>query len=375
MSEPLRAGIVGGGRGFIGAIHRIASQLDGQARLVAGAMSSDATTAQEAANEWNLQRSYASYAAMAEAEAARSDGIDFAIIATPNHLHYPIVKGFLEAGIHVISDKPLAFTVEEGESLVDMVNRGCQLFALTHNYTGYPAVVQARELVRSGQIGFVRKVLVEYNQDWLMEPVERQGNKQALWRTDPARAGISCCVADIGTHAHNLLEYVTDLKVMSLCADLSSFVANRALDDDANILLRLENGAKGTLVCSQIACGEENNLSIRIYGSKAGLEWRQQEPNTLLVKPAGQPWQVFRAAQGYMAEAAKLRTRTPPGHPEGYLEAFANIYRLFIDDIRRARNGETPLRDYATARDGLRGLRFVARAVESSRRGSQWVEV
>jgi predicted dehydrogenase len=375
MSEPLRAGIVGGGRGFIGAIHRIASQLDGNARLVAGAMSSDATTAQEAANEWNLLRSYASFADMAVAEAARSDGIDFAIIATPNHLHYPIAKAFLEAGIHVICEKPLAFTLEEGASLVELVNRGSPLFALTHNYTGYPTAVQARELVRSGQIGSVRKVLVEYNQDWLMNPVERQGNKQALWRTDPSRAGISCCVGDIGTHAHNLLEYMTDLKVTSLCADLTSFVADRALDDDANILLRLENGAKGTLVCSQIACGEENNLSIRIYGSKAGLEWRQQEPNTLLVKPAGQPWQMFRTAQCYMAAAANLRTRTPPGHPEGYLEAFANIYRSFIDDIRRARNGEAPLRNYPTATDGLRGLRFVAKTVESSRRGSQWIEV
>jgi predicted dehydrogenase len=290
-------------------------------------------------------------------------------------LHYPIAKAFLEAGTHVICDKPLAFTVEEGEALVDLVNRGSPLFALTHNYTGYPAVMQAREMVLTGQIGAVRKVLVDYNQDWLMEPVEGQGNKQAQWRTDPQRSGISCCVGDVGTHAFNLLEYMTGLKVGSLCADLTSFVADRQLDDDANILLRLDNGAKGTLTCSQIACGEENNLSIRVYGSKAGLEWRQQEPNSLLVKPAGQPWQIFRAGQPYMHDVSNRGTRTPPGHPEGYLEAFANIYRLFIDDIRRARSGQAPLRNYPSAQTGLRGLHFVAKAVDSSRRGSQWLEM
>jgi predicted dehydrogenase len=375
MNEPLRAGIIGGGRGFIGAIHRIASQLDGQAHIVAGAMSSDPKAAQEAAADWNLKRSYSSYADMAVAEATRSDGIDFAIIATPNHLHYPVAKAFLEAGIHVICDKPLAFSVSEGEALVDLANRAGPLFALTHNYTGYPAVRQAREMVRAGQIGEVRKVLVEYNQDWLMQPLELQGNKQAQWRTDPKRAGMSCCVGDIGTHAQNLLEYVTALKVRSLCADLSSFVAGRELDDDANILLRMEGGAKGTLVCSQIACGEENNLSIRVYGSKAGLEWHQQEPNSLVVKAAGQPWQILRTAHGYMSDAARRLTRTPSGHPEGYLEAFANIYRLFFEDIRLLQRGEAPVRDYPTAQDGLRGLLFVARAVDSSRRGSQWVEL
>jgi predicted dehydrogenase len=376
MSDPLRAGIIGGGRGaFIGAVHRIAAELDGQARVVAGAMSSDATTAKESAAQWNLDRSYPSYADMASVEAKREDGIDFAIIATPNHLHYPVAKAFLEAGIHVICDKPLAFTVGQGEALVDLANRAGPLFALTHNYIGYPAVRQAREMVRSGQIGEIRKVMVEYNQDWLMEPLEQLGNRQAEWRTDPQRAGLSCCVGDIGTHAHHLLEYLTDLKVTSLCADLTSFVAGRTLDDDANILLRMEHGAKGTLVCSQIACGEENRLSIRVYGSKAGLEWHQQEPNSLLVKPAGRPSQIYRTAQSYMSEAAKRTTRTPAGHPEGYLEAFANVYRLFIEDIRRVEVGDAPMRDYPTASDGLRGLVFVAKAVESSRRGSQWVEL
>jgi predicted dehydrogenase len=376
MSAPLSAGIIGGGRGaFIGAVHRIAAELDAQARVVAGAMSADAHTAKDSAAEWNLARSYSSYAEMALAESKRSDGIDFAIVATPNHLHYPVAKAFLEAGLHVICDKPLASTVAEGEALAKIAGSDRPLFALTHNYTGYPAVRHARELVKSGQIGQVRKVLVEYNQDWLMEPVERRGNKQAEWRTDPARAGLSCCVGDIGTHAQNLLEYITGSRVTSLCADLSSFVPDRALDDDANILLRMEGGAKGTLVCSQVACGEENNLSIRVYGSKAGLEWRQQEPNSVVFKPAGQPWQILRTGQGYMSDAAKRATRTPPGHPEGYLEAFANVYRLFIEDIRRVRRGEAPLREYPTIADGLRGLRFVATAVESSRRGSQWMEV
>ena len=376
MSKPLRAGIIGGGRGaFIGAIHRIAAELDAKARVVAGAMSSDAETARESAAQWGLERSYSSYADMALAEAKRADGIDFAIVATPNHLHYPVAKAFLETGIHVICDKPLALTVAEGEALVAMANRAGCLFALTLSYTGYPAVRQAREMVRTGRIGDVRKVLVEYNQDWLMEPIELHGNRQAGWRTDPKRAGLSCCVGDIGTHAQNLLEYVTGLKVKSLCADLSSFVVGRQLDDDANILLRMESGAKGTLVCSQIACGEENNLSIRIYGSRGGLEWHQHEPNSLLFKPAAQPWQIFRTGHSYMSEAAKSLSRTPPGHPEGYLEAFANIYRLFIEDIRRVQAGEPPARDYPTVQDGLRGLLFVAKAVDSSRRGSQWVEV
>ena len=230
-------------------------------------------------------------------------------------------------------------------------------------------------MVASGVIGELRKVLVEYNQDWLMEPLERQGSRQAQWRTDPARAGISCCVGDIGTHAAHLLEFVAGRRIASLCADLSSCVAGRRLDDDANLLLRLDGGAKGTLVCSQVACGEENNLSLRLYGSKAGLEWHQQEPNTLTYKPAGAPWQQMRVGQGYLGEAARAATRTPAGHPEGYLEAFAVIYRDFIADVRRLQRGESPLRNFPSAEDGLRGLRFVAKAIESSTRGSLWVDI
>ena len=369
----LRAGIVGGGRGaFIGSVHRIAAELDGQAQVVAGAMSSDPRIARESAAEWFLARSYGSYEQMAEAEAADADGIDFVIIATPNDLHYPVARTFLEADIHVICDKPLALTVAEGEELVRLVEAGPTLFALTHPYTGYPAVRQAREMVRSGRLGEIRLCLVEYTQDWLMEPLERRGNKQAAWRMDPARAGLGGSVADIGTHAANLLEYVTDRPIEAVCADLSSFVEGRRLDDDAHMMLRVEGGAKGTLVCSQVACGEENRLSLRVYGSQAGLEWHQEEPNTLLFKPAGRPWERWRTGHAYMGAAAQAATRVPPGHPEGYLEAFANIYRGFMQDVRRVAIGQPPLRDYPGVHEGLRGLRFVAQAVASSRAGSLW---
>jgi predicted dehydrogenase len=338
-------------------------------------MSSNPTTARESAAAWCLDRSYASFADMARTEAALADGIDFVIVATPNHLHYPVARAFLDAGIHVVCDKPLAFAVAEGEVLAALVDRGAPLFALTYNYTGYPAVRQAREMIQRGQLGKLRKVLVEYNQSWLMEPIERSGSKQAAWRTDPNKAGVSGCVGDIGSHAENLLQFVTGERITRLCADLSSFVPGRELDDDANILIRLEHGAKGTLVCSQIASGEENNLSIRLYGDKAGLEWRQQEPNSLIFKPSGQPWQCLRTGSGYLSEAASAASRLPAGHPEGYLEAFAVIYREFIADVRRLRLGETPHRNYATVHDGLRGLRFVAKAVESSRSGGKWMDL
>ncbi|MEO6893065.1 MAG: Gfo/Idh/MocA family oxidoreductase [Ktedonobacteraceae bacterium] len=372
----VRAGIVGGGQGsFIGAVHRIAAELDGQAEIVAGAMSTDARRAQASAQAWFLKRTYTNFQQMAEAESRAADGIDVVIIATPNHMHYPVAKAFLERGIHVVSDKPITLNVHEAEELVALVERSERIFALTHNYTGYPAVRQARALVRQGEIGTIRKVLVEYTQDWLLEPVERTGNKQASWRTDPARSGISGCVGDIGTHAENLLTFITDLKIASLCADLTTFVEGRALEDDANMLLRLENGGKGILTCSQIATGEENNLSIRIYGSKAGLAWQQMEPNTLIFKPYGQPQQILRSGQAYMSDDARSATRLPPGHPEGFLEAFANLYKMVISDIRRAAAGEKSLGGYPTAADGLRGMRFVAKVVESSQRGSIWMEV
>ena len=372
----LRAGIVGGGQGaFIGAVHRIAAELDGEALLVAGALSSNPARAKASAEAWGLARSYDSYEKMAALEAKRDDGIDFAIVATPNHLHLPVAKAFLDAGTHVICDKPLAANLDQAHQLAEAAVASGRLFALTHTYSGYPMVREARDWVASGRLGELRKVQVEYNQDWLREPVERAGNKQAAWRTDPERAGISCCVGDIGTHAHHLVEFISGRRVELILADLTSFVEGRELDDDASMLLRLEGGARGTLACSQIASGEANDLRIRLYGSKAGLEWRQQEPSALMVKPAGEAWAIHRVGDGYLGEAAARATRTPAGHPEGYLEAFANIYRDFMADVRRAAAGEPALGNYPGIEEGLRGLRFVQASVDSSNQGSVWVNL
>jgi predicted dehydrogenase len=372
----LRAGIIGGGAGaFIGAVHRIACELDGQALVVAGAMSSDPKKAKESADAWFLERSYGSYEEMAKAEAAHPEGIDFVIIATPNHLHFPVAKAFLEAGIHVVCDKPMTFDLKEAEELLRIVERSGLIFALTHPYLGYPAVQQARAMARNGELGTIRKVQVEYNQDWLLEPVPDASRKQAEWRTDPARAGLSCCVGDIGTHGENLLEHITGLKIESLCADLTAFAPGRELDDDANMLLRLESGAKGLLTCSQIACGEENNLNIRVYGTKAAIEWHQQEPNYLTVKYKDKPWRTLARGGAYMGDEAKALTRTPHGHPEGYLEAFATLYKLIIADVRRAKTGQPLQGGYPVAEDGYRGMKFVAKAVESSQKGAVWVKM
>jgi predicted dehydrogenase len=372
----LRLGIVGGGQGaFIGAVHRIAVELDGQARVVAGAMSSDPAKAAASAAAWYLERSYDRYAEMARAEAARADGIDAVMITTPNHLHFPVARAFLAQGIHVVSDKPMTFSLEEARELVQLVERSGLVYALTHTYTGYPMVRQARQLVEQDALGPVRKVLVEYIQDWLMTPAEKDGNKQAAWRTDPSRSGMAGSVGDIGTHAANLLEFITNLKILSLCAELNTFVEGRLLDDDASMLLHLENGARGVLTCSQVAAGEENELGIRIYGTKAGLEWHQMEPNTLVYKQPGQPRQVLRTGMPYLGEEARAAARVPAGHPEGYLEAFANVYRLALADIRRVEAGEPRQGGYPTVYDGLRGMLFITRAVESSQRGAAWVEV
>jgi predicted dehydrogenase len=372
----LRAGIVGGGRGaFIGAVHRIACELDGQAQVVAGALSSDPQIARESAAAWSLERSYSSYESMAKEEARSDQGIDFVIIATPNDLHAPVARAFLAAGIHVVCDKPLALCVAEGEELQRLVEAGTTLFALTHTYSGYPAVHQARAMVQAGELGELRRVMVEYTQDWLMEPLEARGNKQAQWRTDPARSGAGGSIGDIGTHAQHLLEFVGGRRIEAVCADLSAFVPGRRLDDDANMLLRLAGGVRGTLSCSQIACGEANRLSIRLYGSRAGLEWHQEDPNTLIYKPAGRPWQRLVTGQGYLRGEVRAMSRTPAGHPEGYLEAFANLYRAFIEDVRRLQRGEPARRDYPGVADGVRGLQFVAQAVASARAGSVWMSL
>jgi predicted dehydrogenase len=373
-TRPLRAGIVGGGRGaFIGAAHRVAAQLDGQAALVAGALSANPEVARASAADWFLQRSYDSYTELIAAEAQRGDGIDFVIIATPNDLHHPVARACFEAGLHVMCEKPLALDLGEGEALAALAQQRSLLCGLAYTYSGYPAVRQARELVQAGKLGDLRKVVVEYHQDWLMTPLENSGHRQASWRTDPARTGAGGSVGDIGTHAAHLLEFVSGRAILALSADLSSFVPGRRVDDDAGLLLRLEGGARGTLSISQVACGEENNLTLRIYGEHAGLEWRQQEPNTLIYKPAGQPWQLLRTGHGYLGGGAQAATRLPAGHPEGYFEALAVIYRDFIADVRRVQRGDAPLGNYPTARDGLRGLRFIASAVESSRRGAAWV--
>ena len=375
-NRKLRVGIVGGGQGsFIGAVHRLAVEMDGQAQVVAGAMSADPQRAEASARAWLLDRSYASYEEMARAEAARADGIDFVMITTPNHLHFPMAQAFLAQGIHVVSDKPMTFNLEEAEQLVQLVERSKLVYALTHSYTGYPTVLQARAMVRSGELGEIRKVLVEYIQGWLAQPEEQSGNKQAEWRTDPARSGLGGSLGDIGTHAENLLEFITGLKIAALSADLTSFVEGRQLDDDANILLRLENGGKGILSCSQIAAGEENALSIRVYGSKGGLEWHQMEPNTLFYRRPGQPEQLLRTGLPYMSEESLAAIRVPAGHPEGYLEAFANIYLSAIADIRRVESGEAPQGGYPTVYDGLRGMLFVTRAVESSRQNGAWLNM
>lgn len=375
QQRKLRVGIVGGGQGsFIGGVHHIAVELDGQAEVVAGAMSADPQRAEASARAWYLPRFYTSFQEMAEAEARRPDGIDFVMVTVPNHLHYPVARAFLEQGIHVVCDKPMTFNLEEARELVTLVEQKKLIFALTHNYTGYPAVRHARHLVRTGALGKVRKVLVEYLQDWLMEPVEQSGNKQAAWRTDPGRSGIGGSIGDIGTHGENLLEFITGVKIASVCADLTTFIEGRRLDDDANMLLRLENGGKGILTCSQIAAGEENALSIRVYGDKAGLEWHQMEPNTLLFNQFGQPRQTLRVGLPYMSEEAQAATRLPAGHPEGFLEAFANVYRLAIADIRRAETGQAPEGGYPTVNDGLRGMQFITKVVESSQKGAVWVD-
>jgi len=369
----LRAGIVGGGRGaFIGAVHRIAAELDSEALVVAGALSSDPAIAAASAADWRLARSYASYEEMAQREAGLPEGIDFVIIATPNHLHLPVARAFLEAGIHVMCDKPLALSPEEGREFQRVLKRSGRLLGLTHTYIGYPAVQEARALVAEGRLGDIRKVHVEYLQDWLMEPLEQTGQKQSSWRTDPARSGPGGALGDIGTHAHHLAEFITGQTIDAVSADVSHFVAGRRLDDDANLLLRFSGGAKGTLVCSQVCCGEENALGIRVYGTLGALEWNQMEPNTLRFLPAGGAMQLRRTGKDFGSLGALSATRTPAGHPEGYLEAFATLYRRFAADVRRVASGEEPAHDYPGIEDGVRGLAFVEAALASSSDGSRW---
>ncbi len=384
MARKLRMGMVGGGRGaFIGGVHRIAAAIDQEIELVCGAFSSDPEKSRRSGEDFYLpaNRVYGSYEDMILKEKALPEGerMDFISIVTPNHVHFGPAKLALQNGFHVVCDKPLAFNVDEARQLVDLVKETGLVFALTHNYTGYPMVKQAKAMVRDGKLGKIRKIVVEYPQGWLADKKEDTDNKQASWRSDPSKSGLGGAMGDIGTHAENLAEYVTGLKITEVCADLTSFVEGRRLDDDANILLHFEDGAKGVLHCSQIAVGEENGLNIRVWGETGGLEWHQEEPNTLIYKRHEKPAILYRTGVGELAEAAIAAQRVPPpGHPEGYLEAFANIYKNFAATLRAKMDGREPTEiesDFPTVEDGLRGMRFVEVVVENSRSSEKWSRV
>ena len=376
----IRYGMVGGGQGaFIGAVHRLAARMDDQYVLVAGALSSDRKRALASAAELGLaaDRSYGSYEEMAKAEAKRPDGIEAVAIVTPNNMHGPVAKAFLKAGIHVICDKPLTTTVKEARDLVALAKKTGKIFAVTHNYTGYPMIRQARAMVAAGELGDIRVVQAEYAQDWLTERIEATGQKQAKWRTDPKQTGAGGAVGDIGTHAYNLACFVSGLALDSLCADLTSFVKGRKVDDNDSILLRWKGGARGMLWASQVAVGKENALVLRVYGSKGGLEWKQEDPNYLWFAAYGQPPRLItRGGHGSGPAAARV-TRVPPGPPEGYLEGFAAIYAEVARAIRAARDGRKPdpAVVFPTVEDGLAGVQFIEAAVKSSQRGAVWVKV
>jgi predicted dehydrogenase len=381
----IRMGMVGGGRGaFIGAVHRMAAQLDGQIELVCGAFSADPAKSQVSGADLFLpgDRVYGSYAEMFKREKELPEGerMDCVSIVTPNHMHYPVAKLALEHGVHVICDKPLAFNLKEARALAALVRKTGLIFALTHNYTGYPMVKEARERVRSGQLGKIRKIVAEYPQGWLASLLEATGQKQADWRTDPTRAGASCCIGDIGSHAENLAEYITGLQIESVCAELTTFVTGRKLEDDGNVLLRFTGGARGILSTSQISIDEENALAIRIYGEKGGLEWHQEDPNTLILKWPDRPRQILRTGGGYgfLSAPALKATRLPAGHPEGYLEAFANLYRSFAAAVALAQAGKkvpAAALDFPTVEDGVRGMAFIETVVKSSKSNQKWTKM
>jgi predicted dehydrogenase len=380
-SSRVRLGMVGGGEGaFIGAVHRIAARLDDHYEFVAGALSATPTKAQQSGRALGLadDRIYSDYAAMAQAEAARPDGIEVVAIVTPNHLHAPVAEAFLNAGIHVICDKPVTTTSRDAKKLLALVKKTKRIFAVTHNYSGYPMVRHARQMVRDGALGEIRVVQVEYPQDWLTEALEQTGQKQAAWRSDPAKSGAGGAIGDIGTHAHHLAGYVTGLELEELCADLSRFVKGRQLDDNAHVMLRFRNGARGLLWASQVAPGNENNLRLRVYGSKGGIGWRQEQPNQLHWSPFGQATQTISRATGVANAAAVRVSRIPSGHPEGYLEGFATLYAEIAQAIRAARPGG-PKADKAahfpTLVDGLKGVEFIESVVQSSARGGRWVKL
>jgi predicted dehydrogenase len=376
-------GMIGGSTdAFIGAVHRRAANLDGQIELVCGAFSSNPEKSRLTGSALHLdpKRVYGSFEEMilSERTLPSTQRMDFVSIVTPNHMHFAPAKMALENSFHVIMDKPLAFSLQEGKTLKKIVDKSGLVFALTHTYTGYPMVKEARQMIQSKKIGKVRKVYVEYPQGWLSTFLESSGNKQASWRTDPSKSGAGGAIGDIGTHAANLAEYVTGSNITDICALLNIVVKGRKLDDDSSMLLKFENGATGILLATQVAAGDENNLNIRVYGEKGGLEWRQEEPNTLIVKWLDKPKEVWRAGWGYLSSAATGSSRTPAGHPEGYLEAFANLYINFSKAVRDYKPGKkiNPAKyDFPDIDDGVRGMAFVDTVIKSSRSNAKWIKL
>ncbi|MFI5452052.1 Gfo/Idh/MocA family protein [Pedobacter sp. UC225_61] len=381
MKEKIRMGMIGGGKGaFIGAVHRMAASLDGLIELSCGALSSNAENAITSGKELFLpeDRIYTNYQEMitAESKLPEPERMHFVSIVTPNNVHFEPAMLALENGFHVVIDKPITLTLAEAKALQQKAVETGLLVCLTHTYSGYPLVKQAKQMVKDGAFGKIRKVCVEYPQGWLSMPAPAD-NKQAAWRADPKKSGISGCMADVGTHAAHLAEYISGLQIEKICADLNCVVDGRALDDDGNVLLRFNNGANGTLMASQIAAGEENALKIKIYGEKGGLEWHQAEPNTLLIKLLDQPTQVYKTGNNYLSDVAKFNTRTPSGHPEGYLEAFANIYKNFALTLSAKQNNEKPtleMLDFPNANDGVRGMAFIENVVASSKSDQKWYD-
>ena len=372
--------MIGGGQGaFIGGVHRIAAAIDGQIELVCGAFSSNPERSKASGKDFYLpeNRVYGAFEEMIlkEKELPENVRMDFVSIVTPNNMHFAPAKMALENGFHVVCDKPVCFSLEEAKELKKIVDKSGLIFALTHNYTGYPMVKQAKAMVKEGKLGKIRKVIVEYPQGWLSTPLEKSENKQADWRTDPSKSGVAGCMGDIGSHAENLAEYITGLKITEICADISTFVEGRRLDDDGNVLLHLENGAKGILHASQVSAGEENGLNIRVYGEKGGLIWKQEEPNSLIATWLDQPRQIYRPGVGQLSASAIAHIRIPPpGHPEGYLEAFANIYRNFAKAVQARLEGKEadPLFDFPTIDDGVRGMAFIENVIAAGKSDEKW---
>ena len=378
--EKIKLGMVGGGEGaFIGEVHRIAARMDERFHLCAGALCSDPERSLKSALDLGLpeDRSYSDYKEMAISESQRDDGINFVSIVTPNHLHHPIAKAFLEVGINVICDKPMTMNSEEAQELIDISESSDLIFAVTYNYSGYPLIREAREIIKKGELGSIRIIKVEYIQDWLTEPIEKTGQKQASWRVDPKKSGIGGSIGDIGTHAFHLAHFVTQQLPNKISADLSCFVKGRELDDNASILMRYESGAKGMIWSSQVAPGNENNLKIQIYGEKGGLIWQQENPNELILNLLNQPSRRLTRGSSFVGNQSARLTRIPAGHPEGYLEGFANIYREVADEFSAKISGKPISKDilYPTSKEGLYGVSFIEAAIESNSKDSVWTDL